>query len=62
MKCEWKDCELEAEGYVEGQWSIADFMRFEACFDHLYAIRDDFWHTTIEGNECEVTIEHYWID
>lgn len=32
--CDMEGCLRIATGYVEAQWSIADFVRYESCDEH----------------------------
>jgi hypothetical protein len=47
--CEMEGCTEEAIGWVEAQWTIADFVRYEACFPHLWEIEEDLRQRTVEG-------------
>jgi hypothetical protein len=49
QRCEYLGCPLLATGYVEAQWTIADFRRYEACDAHLWDIREDLVHQRVEG-------------
>jgi hypothetical protein len=47
--CEFEGCLLPAVGWVEAQWSIADFVRYEACYEHLSEIADGLKTRKIDG-------------
>lgn len=47
-KCEYEGCPRDAIGYVEAQWSIFDFLRYEMCFEHLFEAQADLAQREVE--------------
>jgi hypothetical protein len=59
QRCEFEDCEQIAEGWVEAQWTIADFVRYESCLDHLGEMRDVLAQREVEGYAPDVHVHFY---
>lgn len=49
QKCEWEGCDELADGFVEAQWTIVDFMRFESCVAHLFDFGDALRNYYVDG-------------
>lgn len=47
--CEMDGCTAKAVGYVEAQWSIVDFVRYETCADHMDDMLDGLSARRVEG-------------
>lgn len=60
QRCEWEDCQEFAQGYVEAQWSIADFVRYEMCIKHMFVGRDELSRRTVDGLPAVTRAEVYW--
>jgi len=52
--CEFPDCTALAEGWVEAQWTLADFVRYEACFNHMAEMTAALSDMRIEGEYAAV--------
>lgn len=57
--CELEDCYEEAVGYVWAQWSIVDFLRYEACQPHMREMVRDLDRRLVDGNLPMVGVEFY---
>jgi hypothetical protein len=60
QRCEWEDCAEYAQGYVEAQWSIADFVRYEMCIRHMIEGRDELSKRMVDGMPAVTRSQLYW--
>lgn len=58
-KCEYEGCPREAEGWVEAQWTLVDFMRIEVCFEHAEDVYDNMSQLVIEGQRAWPAVKWY---
>jgi hypothetical protein len=47
--CEMQGCKQLAVGWIEAQWSVADFVRYEACFAHIDEMYSDLSWARVDG-------------
>lgn len=47
--CEWPDCQRPAQGYVEAQWTVVDFVRYEVCYTCMTDMSAFLWRRRIDG-------------
>ena len=59
QRCEYEDCEMSAVGWVEAQWTIVDFVRYEGCFDHLVDMRASLHGRRVEGYSPDIHVHFY---
>lgn len=57
--CEYPDCQQSAVGYVEAQWTLADFVRYEMCGEHLVVAAEQLRQQTVEGERCWPAVHWY---
>jgi hypothetical protein len=60
--CEYDDCSKPIVGYVDASWSIADFVRYEGCDEHLWEMREQLRHRRVEGRVPTVSLNYYLAD
>lgn len=56
--CEW--CGQEAWYWVEAAWSVADFLQFDVCLDHLRYVCDLLEKRTVDGKHALVETHTYY--
>ena len=52
--CEYEGCTNVAVGWVEAQWTIVDFCRFETCLEHMNDMCWHFYNQTVEGEHAYI--------
>lgn len=57
--CEYEGCPLPAEGWVEAQWSVVDFVRYDMCHDHLWEAYEILSTQKVEDNFCICGVRYY---
>lgn len=58
--CEFEGCPEPAEGWVEAQWSLFDFVRYDMCNDHLWEVYEDLAERRVDGQLVfEVGVRYY---
>jgi hypothetical protein len=48
--CEWRDCTAVATRGVHAQWTIFDYVRYEACAAHVGALWDWTGRRRVDGS------------
>jgi hypothetical protein len=49
--CEWRDCTAAATTSINAQWTIFDFVRYEACQAHAGALYGWLGRRRVDGSE-----------
>ncbi len=58
--CETSGCNHAAEAHVFGQWTIADFMSWEVCGNHVEECVQWMRAITVDGNPILELWVHYY--
>jgi hypothetical protein len=48
--CEWRDCAALASRSVSAQWTVVDFVRYEACAAHVGELWDWLGRKLVYGS------------
>lgn len=57
--CELEECQNIAVGWVEAQWSLFDFVRYEGCEEHLEDMRARLAKRKVE-EFLPITLVHWY--
>lgn len=58
--CEMSDCGHLAQGWVEAQWTVVDFVRYEACFGCMPIMERELYRRRVDGlAPARVSVGYY---
>jgi hypothetical protein len=59
-----QDCTAKAVGYVEAQWSVVDFVRYETCDEHMRDMLIGLNARWVDGRPPVLNVDFYddWLE
>jgi hypothetical protein len=58
--CEYPECAELAQCSVEAQWTLVDFIAYQACDQHSYLMMEILEHREVDGQLPVDVWIHHW--